>query len=410
MRLLRVSTLPIHYLDQFYADNAELVHAPYELQHARLMFDAVRGADFWKEALRPYGCEIIDIVANASNLQKQWHKELTGSDNKDGWLYKIITKQVQHYCPDILFFSDYSTFSAEYIKELKQSAPSVRSVIIWCGAPYRNPAIFRESDIVLSCIPELVSEFNNNGLRSELMMHAFDPRILNRIDMETIPDINLSFIGSLVGDDQFHKQRERLLLELIQSTELTLFANINKVNTRDILSITLKQLAYDIISRLKKSDNTLLSLLNYLPQIRKVRRWQERPVLPAKIDKRVISRSLTPVYGLSMFQSLRKSRVTLNTHIDLSARFASNMRLFEATGVGTCLLTDWKENISDLFVPDQEIVTYRNADDCREKVLYLLDNEPYRKQIAAAGQSRVLRDHTFARRAPQMMDIIKSLL
>ena len=32
------------------------------------------------------------------------------------------------------------------------------------------------------------------------------------------------------------------------------------------------------------------------------------------------------------------------------------MRLFEATGCGTLLITDWKENIEDFFKIDKEIV------------------------------------------------------
>ena len=31
-----------------------------------------------------------------------------------------------------------------------------------------------------------------------------------------------------------------------------------------------------------------------------------------------------------------------------------NIRMFEATGVGSCLLTDHKQNLQDLFIPDEE--------------------------------------------------------
>ena len=65
------------------------------------------------------------------------------------------------------------------------------------------------------------------------------------------------------------------------------------------------------------------------------------------------ARSHPPLFGLDMFQGLRDSQVTLNTHIDISPRSASNMRLFEATGAGSCLLTDRKENLDwTLFEED----------------------------------------------------------
>ena len=111
-----------------------------------------------------------------------------------------------------------------------------------------------------------------------------------------------------------------------------------------------------------------------------------------------------------MFRRLRDSRVALNTHIDISPVNASNMRLFEATGVGTCLLTDWKANLRELFEPDAEVVAYRDAEECVEKVRYLLDHEAERRRIAAAGQRRTLRDHTFASRAALIDAVIREEL
>ena len=63
-------------------------------------------------------------------------------------------------------------------------------------------------------------------------------------------------------------------------------------------------------------------------------------------------------------RSLRRSRVTLNSHIDFAGREAGNMRLFEATGVGAFLLTDFKDNLHTLFEPDREVAVWRSTDDC----------------------------------------------
>ena len=108
-----------------------------------------------------------------------------------------------------------------------------------------------------------------------------------------------------------------------------------------------------------------------------------------------------------MFQKLHDSKVVLNIHGDNSPSSATNMRLFEATGVGTCLLTDWKENLHDLFEPEVEVVTYRTTEECIEKVNYLLENDTERKAIAAAGQRRTLKDHTVKQRVEQIDEIIR---
>jgi len=111
-----------------------------------------------------------------------------------------------------------------------------------------------------------------------------------------------------------------------------------------------------------------------------------------------------PVFGLEMFGLLAQLKVSLNAHGP--SPFASNMRLYEATGVGTCLLTDLKPNLHTMFEPDTEVITYNSIEECIEKAQYLLDHESKRKEIAASGQRRTLRDHTFAQRAGQLHEII----
>ena len=72
------------------------------------------------------------------------------------------------------------------------------------------------------------------------------------------------------------------------------------------------------------------------------------------------------------------------------------------------MLTDWKANLGELFEPDSEIVTYKDAGECVEKVSYLLSHDADRSAIAAAGQRRTLRDHSFDKRAVQLDQIIRT--
>ena len=59
-----------------------------------------------------------------------------------------------------------------------------------------------------------------------------------------------------------------------------------------------------------------------------------------------------------MYRVLARSKIALNRHIDVAEDHANNMRLYEATGVGTFLITDAKRNLSELFEPGEEVVTY----------------------------------------------------
>jgi spore maturation protein CgeB len=106
-----------------------------------------------------------------------------------------------------------------------------------------------------------------------------------------------------------------------------------------------------------------------------------------------------------MYRVLQSSKITFNHHGDV-APFANNMRLFEATGVGTCLLTDWKENLKEMFEPGKEVLTYRGPDECAELIQYYLDHEEERQAIGLAGQTRTLREHTYDLRMQEFVSMV----
>jgi len=63
-----------------------------------------------------------------------------------------------------------------------------------------------------------------------------------------------------------------------------------------------------------------------------------------------------------------------------------------------------------LFEPDKEVLSYRSAEECIEKINYIIEHENERREIAAAGQRRTLREHTFDNRAARIDKIIRSAL
>ena len=75
---------------------------------------------------------------------------------------------------------------------------------------------------------------------------------------------------------------------------------------------------------------------------------------------------------------LAGSKIALNRHIDVAGDYANNMRLYEATGVGSLLLTDAKQNLGELFDVGREVVTYRNADELVDAIEHYLEYEDER--------------------------------
>lgn len=372
------------------------------------MADGCGWADFWSVAVEKLGYRMTDVVSNVESMQKAWATENGVQYAEENWVFDITTAQVVAFRPDVLFVNDYAAFSASYLRQLKTTCPSIKLVLGWCGAPYRDASVFNEYDVVLSSVPELVEHFNDQGHRSVLINHAFEPRILNRLDDTKATPVDFSFIGSIAKKQGFHHEREALLLRLLEETPLQLWVGIDQRSWLLETNVRARQLTYDVVHAAKRLG--VPEPVLRIGLFGKVSRWKDRPALPQPIDPRIVRAARAAIFGLEMYAQLARSRITLNSHIDLSEKYASNMRLYEATGVGSCLLTDWRPNMPELFEPDSEVVTYRNVEECIEKVKYLLDHEDERQSIGRAGQKRTLRDHTFDNRAAQLDDLIRTTL
>jgi hypothetical protein len=116
------------------------------------------------------------------------------------------------------------------------------------------------------------------------------------------------------------------------------------------------------------------------------------------------------LWGRDMYALLRRSNITINHHGDVPP-FANNMRLYEATGMGCLLVTDYKDNLHEMFEPEREVVTYRDGAECVDKILFYLDerNRGERDKIAAAGQRRTLHEHTYQARMKHLLELIRAI-
>lgn len=385
MKLLHITSAYPDYLKRFYAVRNYLESKTYEEQQNAIFQDAFAWADFWSLALQKQKVETLEILYNAEPLQRAWWRE--NGANFSPILEKIAIEQARRFGPDVLWFDDTSEL---LLKELKSSVPSIRLVIGWCGSAISNPAVFQHTDLVLSCAQESVEKLRSMGIAAEQLHHGFDPRILSRIENRESKKYPFSFVGQVVRGSQFHDERARLLESLVAHTDLTIFSSLADLDWRDDLKFYVKR-SMHFGKQVLAGTKSLAKPIN-----------QRNPKLAANL--------LPAVYGLEMYQKLKDSSVVLNIHADSSPHFASNMRLFETTGTGSCLLTDWRPNLKDLFILDKEVVTYQSHEECLEKAKWLLNHPEEAARIADAGQRRSLKDHTFDKRAERLIQILSEHL
>jgi hypothetical protein len=391
MRLAKITTFYPAYLNEFYKRHSALQRKSFEAQNAALNHDAFAWFDVWSHALAPLGYDVLEVTANAAPLQLRWAKE-QGLRTQD--LGRIAIEQVARFRPDVIWFED---SDAALLREIKARLPG-KLILGWTGSPLSSAEHFREMDLVLSCAPEAVSRLQDRGLRAQHLHHAFDPRILTRLD-QSPRSADFIFIGQIIRGSEFHSAREQLLLALANQNLITIYSPTRHQPVLDLGIRASRRLLKEAMQR-GLPDR----LLRKIPVLE---RLIASDALPFTVDRR-LRRVLKPgVFGLSAYQLIRNSAGALNIHANSSPRFASNMRMFEITGVGTCMLTDWKENLPSLFAEDTEILSYRTREECVEKARWLIEHREQRQAIGDAAQKRILREHTYAHRARELDVIIR---
>jgi spore maturation protein CgeB len=268
------------------------------------------------------------------------------------WEMEVLVAQARSFQPDVIFVCDVLYLPAHFHRTLKDYTTLLVGEMAYPIPPGLDLDPF---DLIISAAPHFVERLRKAGAKSELLRLGFEQTILGRLGSQT-KDVELAFIGS-VGKD--HQQRLELLEELCRKVPISFWG-------------------------------------------------AGAESLPA--DSPLLGRVKPPLWGYDMYRQLQRSKIALNIHIDMAEQYAANMRLYEATGVGTMLLTDWKVNLPELFEPGKEVAAYRSTEECVELVSYYLAHESEREAIARAGQQRTLSEHSYYHRMQELTEILNRYL
>lgn len=413
MKIAKLSIYYPAYVTQLFQRYPEIATLDYQKQLKAIHADFFAWADSWSHALNQVGHECVEIISNIEPLQRAWASENLSQEFSDSLpLLDITIEQIRKFRPDVLFVCDHTFYTRAWLSEVKEKCPSIQKIIGWCGAPYEDVEVFKAFDYVLSDTPELMESLSKLGHRVYHVNHGFDVRVLEHISQErstqSIPEKTypFTFAGSIARGKAHHLRREKLLIELAKRTDIEIFAG-EPPPFKDLMTFPAKVGAYHTFQLYRKMGGSSDSL-NAFPRLKKFFTKTEDPKLP--LHPALFSRSHAALFGLDLYRLMKNTTVTLNCHIDVSPRTANNMRLYEATGVGTCLLTDWKENISDLFEPETEVVTYKSVGECIEKAKWLVTHPEEAKKIGLNAQKKTLSRHTWKSRAELFDEILMKTL
>lgn len=295
--------------------------------------------------LRNNGVDAKLIIPNFFEVQSKWAHENSNEVNNK-WNYEIAQKQIEAEKPDILFVNSNFEYWGDFLTSIKKH---VKKICTWLSCPFPTNLSFQEIDLVYTLFPPHYELFRQNKINAKLVTAGFDSDILYHIKANN--QHNITFVG---GIGAHHKKRTQFLIEISKQ-----------------LNIEFWGYGFQSSNPIKNLYKNLITGFAFKNSFRGL------------------------AWGIDMFSVLSTSKITLNVHGDIAKNHSVNMRLFEATGVGTLLITEHNKNLKNFFVPGKEIVTFNTAEDAIEKIKYYIENETERDKIAKAGQQKTLNNYNY---------------
>jgi spore maturation protein CgeB len=397
-KLLTITSLYAGYLSGYYRNNSLVKNKPFREQYAHLLNDTSEPVGSYTKMFNKLGISAECIIENAQPLQRQWALE-NGLKSYSG--KQLIFKQIEKFRPDVLWLENIELTEKTWIDNVRASVPEIRLIISSHCAPYNSRIIerFKNLDFIITCTPGLKSIFEQEGMKAYLVYHAFNPDVLKKISAYPPAPVNdLVFSGSFFMGSGYHDERLELVEKILkQDIDIRIYGNLEskyKIKAKNAVFY-----AIQLLTRIKMSW-----IIKKIPLLNRYEDYGSKAA--SEYSGELIRSVNPPLFGIDMFKLLSNAKITLNIHGSVAGDYAGNMRIFEATGAGSCLLTDSKKNMKDLFNCNKEVVVYEGYDDCIEKIKWLLDNENERAEIAKEGQKRTLEAHSVEERCKLLIDII----
>ncbi len=370
MRILLLDTYYPRFLSAVYECDQDLAAKPFDVQRQVLLDQVFGTSDFYSRHLRAMGHDAEDLIVNCKPLQRAWAREngapysemalrlpsrLLRLPGIGPWLsalpglVEIAVAQIKAARPDVLYCQDLWFLTPQKLAELR---PYVRLIVGQIASPLPPGPYLKGFDLITTSFPHFVPRLRAMGIASEYFRIGFDTRVLDKLGPVT-PDVDASFVG---GISRHHGNALPMLESLAQSTPIQFFG-------------------YGAGSLGRQSP--------------------------------IAARHRGEVWGLDMYRALARSRVTLNRHINVAENYANNMRLYEATGVGSLLITDRKDNLGELFEIGKEVVAYNSPEEAAELIRHYIAHPDDAQAIAKAGQARTLREHTYQHRMTELAPMLE---
>ena len=404
--------MKIAFLTSIYSKHAELIYKQNPSLHQKtsdeqmdfIRWHALSAYVRWIPLLEDKGSKVIEFHHNLENVETAWAKENHIHSDLEGSILKIGLEKIKRFKPDIIFCTSPSVYIRnQFIKDLLGVLKKRPKLIAWYGADCGNENVFKQFDLTLSNSTHLVENLKMQGMPAEVLQHSFDPIILDKLGKSIEKKNRITFFGNLDNKSEDFKARTKFIYRITKDiSEFDVYGDFSRPNIYESSKFYLLEKRTKLSSALLKISNS--------PKLQYWSNPNNLPPSPWTFSKEFVSSIRAPLFGHEMLTKLNNYQIAFNYHNKHTGDCSCNMRMFEATGLGCCLLTDYKSNIHTLFEEGKEVVTYKTIEEAIAKANYLLENPQISRQIGLAAQKKTLSEFNSMRQIDDLFYIIQNSL
>lgn len=259
-------------------------------------------------------------------------------DDRPNWLDRQLREACTSFKPDIIFFIHGHTYGDAILNDV-----SAKKIGWWIEPDDEAAKLQRMAqpfDLYTSFSAKSVERLREAGIPTAYLCHGVNLRSFYPV-AETPKLYDLSFVGN------WSPWREEVL--------------------QKVLSVT---------------HNVAL----YGPT------WTRKTRIPRSLFKQIFKGE--KIQGAQLNTLYNQSKVVLNAQ-RLQDTNGLNMRYFEVTAAGACLLTDGVPELGWHFVPNEHLCVYHTPDDLSTTLGRLLADDAWRNTIAHMGYKQVIAHNTY---------------
>lgn len=343
-------------------------------------YQTIMGSHFgsgslFKEVLEKSGpFSVLEVVSNDPVSQRLWLHEKSSPAQRFS-LRDALWAQIRWFEPNVIFIMDHDLLKEKFAQEIKKHFPGA-FLVGYNGIGIPETKMFEGLNLILTPLAHVEQKFQEEGLRTFRFRPGFPRKMANLpVGPKTIPT---AFCGSVSISEETHGPRLRFLANLCKEIKIDLF--LHGLPSWEFFSLA--QMKRRLSGSRQLADN--LAILG--------------------------SKNQGEVFGLKMFETLAKIQTLLNHHVATAKGESVNMRLYEGTGMGCCVLTEDTEDLRKKFEVDREILTYRTESEAMEKIRYLSEHPTVAAQIGERGRLRTLSEYCMDDEIASFGKAIESLL